>query len=822
MTTSTFSFKVITSIAVALGAAVCGYVLHFHPNLQVQSVVTTGILVGLRSGIGARGLAETLGRFFVGQNMLNHAYQTPGHLVHGITAKAWWDAALFNATRILQNHFEDIREETISALRRGLREKYGNEHDDRMHGWSEIMFIQDMRGFNSNLNSDKMPKIAALLEQNLPEATSHPWGSIKLSVLSPGTYIPLHCGPTNTRIRLHLGVYVPEPEKCAISVNGIMRKWQEGEVIAFDDSFEHQVWHNGTLPRVVLIVDVWHPEVEGIEDRENVVKSIHALQRFTRSTNLNLSDAMQLFKLRSQHRTEQVEVGQNSRVADVQRALNSQHLDALRKARRNGACRSISDAALITLMESILQWAPVLSPSLYAPKRDCLFGGITIESIMNADVSGMLTRNGARRMLNLIRSRKQMAPVTSEDDGNVDPIGFGSVQSSSLNKLTVDFATPYFQSVIQCGGYRKNQPDASRVATAFASWGAISLLKTLRQHGYHIHGPISVMPVAPEHLMSKNKGAWKSALHSAAYFCHQNALEYIKDEMDSRDDGIHAKYHIPSNKDCGPCAKANILKSPPDNGGWTSIRVSLPFAFDKLHQSVAQCEFHVVDAEAVVKNPLDFLQEYVFRRQPVLVRGLLRKDSNLSRAAEAFHKSQLLSSIGESIWKPNCGSGNIACDFSTTLADFVANIENDPSKFIASTHFIPAKQSSMKPASQNGIFTAFNPSFMIKANHSTDQGLHQFFLGPATTGSRFHYHGAAWNQLLFGEKAWVLVPPNEAPFSTKAAKTFLKEDWSRVSSSAMRCIQKEGDLLIVPDGYGHLTYNVKLSISVARFFSVEH
>lgn len=35
----------------------------------------------------------------------------------------------------------------------------------------------------------------------------------------------------------------------------------------FDDSFEHEVWHNGTSPRLILIVDVWHPELT-LEERK--------------------------------------------------------------------------------------------------------------------------------------------------------------------------------------------------------------------------------------------------------------------------------------------------------------------------------------------------------------------------------------------------------------------------------------------------------------------------------------------------------------------------------------------------------------------------
>lgn len=41
----------------------------------------------------------------------------------------------------------------------------------------------------------------------------------------------------------------------------IFRTWEDGKILIFDDSYEHEVWHNGTSVRVVFIVDVWHPDL---------------------------------------------------------------------------------------------------------------------------------------------------------------------------------------------------------------------------------------------------------------------------------------------------------------------------------------------------------------------------------------------------------------------------------------------------------------------------------------------------------------------------------------------------------------------------------
>ncbi|CAL1531013.1 unnamed protein product [Lymnaea stagnalis] len=44
--------------------------------------------------------------------------------------------------------------------------------------------------------------------------------------------------------------------------------WKQGEFFIFDDSFEHEVWHEGCELRFVLIVDFWHPELTEQQRRQ--------------------------------------------------------------------------------------------------------------------------------------------------------------------------------------------------------------------------------------------------------------------------------------------------------------------------------------------------------------------------------------------------------------------------------------------------------------------------------------------------------------------------------------------------------------------------
>ncbi|KQZ81569.1 MULTISPECIES: aspartyl/asparaginyl beta-hydroxylase domain-containing protein [unclassified Pseudomonas] len=80
------------------------------------------------------------------------------------------------------------------------------------------------------------------------------------SILAPGKHIPLHRGPYNGLLRVHLGLVVPEPrESCRIQVGDQIRHWESGKCLIFDDTYRHQVWNDTTGTRVVLFLDVERP-----------------------------------------------------------------------------------------------------------------------------------------------------------------------------------------------------------------------------------------------------------------------------------------------------------------------------------------------------------------------------------------------------------------------------------------------------------------------------------------------------------------------------------------------------------------------------------
>ena len=89
------------------------------------------------------------------------------------------------------------------------------------------------------------------------------------SVLGPHSSIAPHYGASNGVVKLHLGVVVPGGGCARMRVGSGWRAWVEGGVLAFDDSFQHEVISDCGEERVVLQVVLRHPEL-GVEWEDKV------------------------------------------------------------------------------------------------------------------------------------------------------------------------------------------------------------------------------------------------------------------------------------------------------------------------------------------------------------------------------------------------------------------------------------------------------------------------------------------------------------------------------------------------------------------------
>ncbi len=93
------------------------------------------------------------------------------------------------------------------------------------------------------------------------------------SLLAPHTVIPPHVGVNNARLICHLPLIVPAG--CWFRVGAETRHWRRGAAFVFDDTIEHEASNSSDDLRIVLIFDIWHPDLSTVE-REAVAALIGA------------------------------------------------------------------------------------------------------------------------------------------------------------------------------------------------------------------------------------------------------------------------------------------------------------------------------------------------------------------------------------------------------------------------------------------------------------------------------------------------------------------------------------------------------------------
>ena len=236
----------------------------------------------------------------VSRGVWGHPMQRPSHYIRGLLARPWHDPKALPPCRALLDAYPTIREEALELLRVDAAESrrlspasaagsamvssssssssssavFSSYFSAVLEAgdWADVGLYYN--GRRNEANAKRAPQTSELLRRNKylrRDATSCPFGSAYFSLLRPGTRLGAHCGPTNGRLRAHLGLVVPDDEppngELRIICGGEERRWAEGEVLIFDDSFEHAVWNDTSKPRLVLIVDLWHPDLDTDEKR---------------------------------------------------------------------------------------------------------------------------------------------------------------------------------------------------------------------------------------------------------------------------------------------------------------------------------------------------------------------------------------------------------------------------------------------------------------------------------------------------------------------------------------------------------------------------
>ncbi len=122
-------------------------------------------------------------------------------------------------------------------------------------------------------HADRCPKTLEALEAAPMPRVAGRSPMALFSMLKPGAHIRPHHGLFNFRLICHLPLIVP-PD-CTLRVGNQQREWREAELLIFDDSMEHEAWNRSDRQRVILLFEIWRPEVNEA-DREALTVLLEA------------------------------------------------------------------------------------------------------------------------------------------------------------------------------------------------------------------------------------------------------------------------------------------------------------------------------------------------------------------------------------------------------------------------------------------------------------------------------------------------------------------------------------------------------------------
>ncbi|HYR35458.1 MAG TPA: aspartyl/asparaginyl beta-hydroxylase domain-containing protein [Burkholderiales bacterium] len=214
-------------------------------------------------------------------------FQEPRHYFFpGLPQIQFYERAAFPWLERLEAATADIRAELLQVLKEDAAfQPYVQRNSRLPHtdaqglldnpAWSAFYLWK--HGELVAENAARCPKTVAAMA-DIPLAwVKNRSPSVLFSLLRPGARIPPHTGEVNTRLICHLPLIVP-PD-CRLRVGNETRQAVEGKAWLFDDTIEHEAWNGSRETRVILLFEVWRPELSA-EERSMVSAMFDAIDSY--------------------------------------------------------------------------------------------------------------------------------------------------------------------------------------------------------------------------------------------------------------------------------------------------------------------------------------------------------------------------------------------------------------------------------------------------------------------------------------------------------------------------------------------------------------
>lgn len=210
---------------------------------------------------GRHAEAHEVYQWAVDRGLLASVWQRSWYNAKGLTEKPWWTSEELGGNlkhlQTLEDFYTTILEEASEILVNKSYLFVSESRDVIESGeWKHMKLY--INGHKVVENCDHAVKTCSLLDA-FANAVTCTQCEVKLSYMPAGLHSWPHCGPTNCRLTGHLGLRV-DPES-RIRVADFVQIWTSGRFIVFDDSFEQEIWSVAESYNLILIVQMWHPQL---------------------------------------------------------------------------------------------------------------------------------------------------------------------------------------------------------------------------------------------------------------------------------------------------------------------------------------------------------------------------------------------------------------------------------------------------------------------------------------------------------------------------------------------------------------------------------
>ncbi|MEH2228583.1 MAG: aspartyl/asparaginyl beta-hydroxylase domain-containing protein [Nostoc sp.] len=198
--------------------------------------------------------------------------QPMGKLIYsGITHKPWYESyendVLSLLSKTLEKRFDQIESEWLGYLSSDYKiipkykpsDIFGESLKNQDEDWQYYLIWR--QGKFTKAATSLFPNTVKIISELNPFLYS--FGEVVFINMKPGVILPPHTDDINISLTCHLGIQVPE--NCGINVGGETRSWSRGKTLFFDNSFEHGAWNKSHNNRIVLLIDLYHPELTKVE-----------------------------------------------------------------------------------------------------------------------------------------------------------------------------------------------------------------------------------------------------------------------------------------------------------------------------------------------------------------------------------------------------------------------------------------------------------------------------------------------------------------------------------------------------------------------------